>query len=122
MVQAAALDPGDPDWRGFWPGIQARIASGPVRQVRDAWWLPFWHPFWGHPRLALGGVLTGSLALALFFWPSTENPSSVAWADPVIVQDVSSPDPDRSVMVYSSPDQTLTVIWLFNSGGPADES
>ena len=38
-------------------------------------------------------------------------------AAPVVVQDVASADPDRSVMVYSDPDRGpdrgVTVIWVF---------
>jgi anti-sigma factor RsiW len=118
----ASVDAVEPDWTGFWPAVHARIAAEKARPLRDAWWLPLWRPFWGHPRLALGGALAGGLALALALWPATDQSSSIAWAGPVIVQDVSAPDPDRSVMVYSSPDQALTVIWLFNSDGSADDS
>jgi hypothetical protein len=35
---------------------------------------------------------------------------------------VSTPDPDQSVMVYSSPEQALTVIWLFSSGAGIEQS
>jgi hypothetical protein len=117
----ASMDVPEPDWTAFWAGIRARIPAETARPVRDSWWLPLWRPFWGHPRVALGGALAGVLALALMLWPAAEDPTSMAWAGPVIVQDVSTPDPDRSVMVYSSPDKTLTVIWLFNSPAP-DES
>jgi hypothetical protein len=40
----------------------------------------------------------------------------------VVVQDVSSADPNRSVMVYSSPDDDVTVIWIFNPGEPDEQS
>ena len=40
----------------------------------------------------------------------------------MVVQDVGTPDPDRSIMVYSTPDHTLTVIWLFNSSDATEES
>jgi len=96
-----------------------RIAQETPRVVRDSWWLSLWRPFWGHPRLAVGGALAAGMAVALLFWPAAETPT---WAEPVVVQDVSTPDPERSVMVYSSPDKTLTVIWLFNSGPTPDES
>src|SRR5437763_16997374 len=88
LVQSSAMDVAAPDWTGFWPGIQARIVREEPRPVRDAWWLPLWRPCWGHPRLALGGALAAGLALAVFLWPGTDNQSSVAWAGPVIVQDV----------------------------------
>jgi anti-sigma factor RsiW len=122
LVLAASSDVGEPHWNGFWPAIRARIRTEEPRPVRDSWWLPLWRPFWGHPRVALAGAITGGLALALMLWPAAEDPASMAWAGPVIVQDVSTPDPERSVMVYSTPDKTLTVIWLFNSGPAPDES
>jgi hypothetical protein len=46
----------------------------------------------------------------------------VRLAAPVVVQDVSSADPDRSVMVYSSPDDDVTVIWVFNPGEQDEQS
>src|SRR5262249_41486159 len=93
LVQGATAEVAEPDWAAFWPGVQARIRreaprSGPVR---DAWWLPLWRPFWGHPRLSLGGVLAAGLALGVFLWPAADNPGSTAWAGPVIVQDVAAP-------------------------------
>src|SRR5262245_43679397 len=119
LVRAASGNPPDPNWSGFWPAIRARIPREQPRPVRDSWWLPLWRPVWGHPRVALGGALAGALALGLMLWPAADDP---AWAGPVIVQDVSTPDPERSVMVYSSADKALTVIWLFNSGPAQDES
>lgn len=119
LVNSAGVDPLEPDWSGFWPGIQARIAREKPRPVKDAWWLPVWRPFWGHPRLSLGGALAAGLLLSLSLWSSSpEAPAPM----PVIVQDVSTPDPEKSVMVYSIPDQAVTVIWLFNADGSTDES
>jgi hypothetical protein len=122
LVKSALPDVAEPSWAGFWPGIQAGIARARPRRIKDAWWIPLWRPFWGHPRLALGGAMAAGLALTLVFWPAADNPGSMAWAGPVVVQDVSTPDPDQSVMVYSSPDQALTVIWLFSPGAGTDES
>jgi hypothetical protein len=122
LVKSAISDDAAPDWSGFWPGILAAIAREKPRAIKDPWWIPLWRPFWGHPRLALGGAMAAGLALTLVFWPGADNPGSVAWAGPVTVQDVSTPDPDQSVMVYSSPDQALTVIWLFSSGAGTEQS
>jgi anti-sigma factor RsiW len=122
LVRTALADPVEPtDWSAFWPGIQARIARETPPVVRDSWWLPLWKPFWGHPRLAVGGALAAiMLFLTMSFWPV---PDQNAWGA-VVVQDVSTPDPDRGVMVYSTPgsDHALTVIWLFNPDGQSDES
>jgi Putative zinc-finger len=122
LVKSAVPDDGEPDWNGFWPGILTTIAREKPRRIKDPWWIPLWRPFWGHPRLALGGAMVAGLALALVFWPVGDNPGSVAWAGPITVQDVSTPDPDQSVMVYSSPDHALTVIWLFSPGTTTDQS
>jgi hypothetical protein len=73
---------------------------------------------WGHPRVALGSLMVSTLVVALVLWPSAQ----MTLAAPVIVQDVSSADPDRSVMVYSSPDDDVTVIWVFNSGDQDEQS
>jgi len=40
----------------------------------------------------------------------------------VQVQDVSTSDPNRSVMVYSNPDDDVTVIWVFNPSEPDEQS
>jgi hypothetical protein len=70
----------------------------------------------------MGGVMVVILAVALSLWPSEQS----AWAVPVVVQDVSTADPERTVMVYSTPDQApdqgLTVIWLFSSDAASEES
>ncbi|MGH7386313.1 MAG: hypothetical protein ACREKG_14140 [Candidatus Rokuibacteriota bacterium] len=98
-----------------------RIATETPRPVREAWWLPFWRPVWGHPRMVLGGVVVSMLAVTLVLWPSAPvtTPSALA---AVVVQDVSTTDPDRSVMVYSNPDDDVTVIWVFNSAEPDEQS
>ena len=119
LVIASSRGVGEPDWSGFWPGVQARIlreAPRPVPvPVHDPWWLPLWRPFWGHPRLSLGGALAAGLlvALSLGSVPEPDEPGAV------IVQDVSTPDPGKSVMVYSIAGQPGTVIWLLDS---ADDS
>jgi len=122
LVKSALADVSEPDWAGFWPGVLAGIARDRPRAMTDPWWIPLWRPFWGHPRLALSSALAAGLALAVMFWPVSDNPGSVAWAGSVVVQDVSTPDPDQSVMVYESPDQTLTVIWLFDPSATTEES
>lgn len=122
LVQASELPVTDPDWSGFWPGVRLRIAQEAPAPVRDAWWLPFWKPVWGHPRVALGGLAVSGLAASLAFWPGLPVSAPQAIAAPVVVQDVSTADPDRSVMVYSSPDDDVTVIWVFNPGEQDEQS
>jgi hypothetical protein len=122
LVRTAGTPVADPDWAGFWPAVRLRIASEAPRPVREAWWLPFWKPVWGHPRVALGSLMVSGLAAALVLWPSSQVTVPRALAAPVVVQDVSSPDPNRSVMVYSNPDDDVTVIWVFNPAEQDEQS
>ena len=118
LVRSAAPDVADPEWAGFWPAVRVRIASEAPRPVRESWWLPYWKPVWGHPRVALGSLMVSSLALGLMLWPG----APVTLAAPVVVQEVSSADPGSSVMLYSSPDDDVTVIWVFNPGEQDEQS
>jgi len=122
LVKSFVAEPEPPDWTGFWPSIQARLLREKPKPIRDPWWIPLWRPLWGHPRLALGGVMITVLVVALSLWPLPGAERPTAWAAPVVVQDVTTPDPERAVMVYSTPDQALTVIWLFPSEAATDES
>ena len=115
LIRSSVADVPDPDWAGFWPAVRVRLAREAPRPVRESWWLPAWKPVWGHPRVALGSLMVSSLAAVLVLWPSPQV-TVPTFAAPVVVQDVSSGDPDRSVMVYSSPDDDVTVIWVFNPG------
>jgi len=121
LVRVVDAPVADPDWAGFWPAVRARIAAEHPAPARDPWWLPFWKPVWGHPRVALGGLVISGLAAALVLWPSAET-TKAAIAAPVQVQDVSTTDPSRSVMVYSNPDDDVTVIWVFNPMEPDEQS
>jgi len=120
LVRQSASVPADPDWSSFWPPVRARIVSEEPRPVRESWWVPFWKPVWGHPRLAFGAALLGVLVVAFSFWPVDD----AAFASQVNVQEVSADDPDRSVMVYSSRgtnhDPGVTVIWVFGSSEAHD--
>jgi hypothetical protein len=109
----------EPDWTGFWPGVQTRLRIEAARPIRESWWRPLWKPVWGHPRMAM--ATSGALAvlLAVSFWPAGESEIQLAGVEPVVVQDVDTPDPNGSVMVYSAPDRGpdrgVTVIWVFAS-------
>ena len=118
LIRSSAPEVVDPDWVSFWPAVRVRIASEAPRPARESWWLPFWKPVWGHPRVALGSLMVSTLVVALVLWPSAQ----MTLAAPVVVHDVSSADPDRSVMVYSSPDDDVTVIWVFNPGDQDEQS
>jgi anti-sigma factor RsiW len=116
LVREESSQVADPDWSGFWVTVKARIVSEAPRPVRESWWVPFWKPIWGHPRLAFGGMLMMVLVTAFTFWPVDD----AAFASPVSVQDVSADDPQRSVMVYSSRTHGVTVIWVFGSSENVD--
>lgn len=121
LIRSSAPDVADPDWAGFWPAVRVRLAREAPRPVRESWWLPVWKPVWGHPRVALGSLMVSGLAAALVLWPGPQV-TTPTFAAPVVVQDVSSADPDRSVMVYSSPEDDVTVIWIFNPGEQDEQS
>jgi hypothetical protein len=70
--------------------------------------------------LSLGGALAAGLLVALSLWPSAAPEHTVPWSGSVIVQDASTPDPSKSVMVYSIPDPSVTVIWLLDPSGSDD--
>ena len=118
LVRQGSPQVADPEWSGFWVKVRARIMSEEPRPVRESWWVPYWKPIWGHPRLAFGAMLLMVLVTAFTFWPAEE----AAFASPVSVQDVSADDPERSVMVYSSRAHGVTVIWVFGSSESADAS
>jgi len=61
------------------------------------------------------------LAATLSLWPGQQE-QAPRCAGPVMVQDVGTPDSERTVMVYSTPDQALTVIWLFPLEAGTEES
>lgn len=120
QVRGMAAEPPTPDWAGFWTGVRARIGTEPARPgFQEPWWLPFWKPVWGHPRVALATGLATVTLLSVPFWPADDAEFLPAWAGPVMVQDVATEDPDGSVMVYSDPDRGsergVTVIWVFAS-------
>jgi len=111
FVRQAMPVPAGPDWSGFWPAVQARLAREESKPIRESWWLPLWKPVWGHPRLAFGSALLAVLVAGFSLWPADD----AAFASSVTVQDVFTHDDDRSVMVYSSRKEGVTVIWVFPS-------
>jgi hypothetical protein len=118
LVRGAAVSPEEPDWTGFWEGVRARVAVEPARPMREGWWLPLWKPVWGHPRLATLSAAMAVLLLSFSLWPGRSGEVPLAWAGPVVVQEASTPDPDGTVMVYSTPERDVTVVWVFASDSP----
>ncbi len=116
LVARAMAVSEEPDWTGFWAGVHRGIEQ-PRPPMKEPWWLPLWKPFWGHARLAVGAVMAAAVAAVLTLWPEGRGPDPAGWGGSVSVQEVGTDDPDSSVMVYSSREHDLTVIWLF---GPED--
>ena len=104
------LTPLQPDWTGFWQGvvrgIEDRRQTRPV-PVRRSWWESMWRPRW-----ALGGALATALLVSLGVWqwaPSGPRPSEAG----VMVTSARTEDPRGTVMVYSTPEQDVAVVWVF---------
>jgi anti-sigma factor RsiW len=99
--------PSDPDWTGFWPGVVRRLEAArdtPVPHARRAW---------PRPRWAYGGVLAAALLVTLTLWHLAPGP--LAPEPPVIVRSADTGYPDGHVMVYSTPERDLTVVWVFGA-------
>jgi anti-sigma factor RsiW len=102
---AALVTP--PDWTGFWPGVVRGIqdARVPVAvPARRRGWAAAWRP-----RLALGGVAV-ALALSLTLWQLFGRPPAQAAA---MVVSAHTEAPDGTVMVYSTPEHDMAVVWVF---------
>ena len=116
-------------WQAFWPQVRARMAASPPPEPH---WRPVWDRVVGHRRLALGSaVAAAALAVLAVFapWqrvgerfraPVVHSPSAVTSGPPagasiqqVVIQSVETADPQSSVMVFTSPESDVTVVWVF---------
>jgi anti-sigma factor RsiW len=111
LIRQAVTGTSEPPWGGFWNAVHARILREDPKPLREPWWLPYWKPVWGHPHLAFGSALLAVLIVGFSLWPADD----AAFASSVTVQDVTTEDADRSVMVYSNRKEDVTVIWVFGS-------
>lgn len=103
MVRAALTLP-DPDWTGFWPAIVRGIqdAKHPVPAAR--------RPMTFGRRWAFGSAaVAAALLVSLTVWQLLPGRPREAEAQVVVH---SADSPGRSVMVYSTPDQDMTVVWV----------
>ena len=106
VAEAVAIP--DPDWTGFWPGIVRGIqdsrdaAPVAVRPARRMW-----------PQWAVGGAAVAAAALAFVFWQGARGP--VPAEASVVVNSAETDHPGGTVMVYSSPERDLAVVWVFDT-------
>ena len=107
-----SLRPAEPDWTGFWEGVVRGIEEqrlGTREAAQPARRQPVWRSQW-----ALGGALAAMVLLSVTVWRNM-GVSPVGMGDaPVVVNAASTGEPDRGVMVYSTPDKAVTVVWLFD--------
>lgn len=103
----SSLTPAEPDWTGFWPGIvrgvedRRGVRPAPVSRSR---WQSAWRPRW-----ALGAV--AALILAAGVWQLVPGPRLSEAG--VVVTSASTEDPRGTVMVYSTREQDVAVVWVF---------
>ena len=114
-----AAEGAEPDWSAFWPGIRARVGSQESLARRFASSArPTWPLGW-LPRLAVGSALAGFLLLGLILG---HDDHAKLPAPDVVVQALTVSNPDTSVMVFSAPEQDMTVIWVFGLDAAAEQS
>lgn len=106
LQRTAELRPGEPDWSGFWPGIvrgveDARRRQPPPVAIPRRWWRPRW---------ALGGAVAAVGLLSLTLWQTMPGP--LTSDSPVVVSSAHTEDPRGTVMVYSTHDRDVTVVWV----------
>lgn len=104
LLRAVPAVPG-PDWTGFWPGIVRGIEAGRRVAVAPAW------PRWVRPTWAFGGAVAAALVLFVAVWQFGQPPTPAAAS--VIVSSAHTEDPHGAIMVYSAPENDVTVVWVF---------
>jgi anti-sigma factor RsiW len=103
-----SLDAPEPDWNGFWPGI----ARG-IQDARAPSPVPAAHPWfrgWSPPRLAFGALAAAAI-IALGVWQFAPGPSQSEAG--VMVSSAATEDPRATLIVYSTPERDVAVVWVF---------
>lgn len=120
VLLSGALRPEpEPDWSSFWPFIRRRllVESRPPLKLD-----PWWRPAWSRSRVAYGGALVGLLVLAAVLWQSGPWRNGTGATPRVVVRSVETVQPNSSVMVFSSVDSEVTMIWVFGLEHEDDHS
>jgi anti-sigma factor RsiW len=110
-------------WQAFWPQVRGRLQAAPApARRREPWgWLL------GHRGLALGSAVAVAAVAVIAVVAPWQGPPPPALAPPVavappgpeaartavVVQSVETADPESSVMVFSDPDEDMTIVWVF---------
>jgi anti-sigma factor RsiW len=110
VLMAEAVPVPEPDWTGFWPGVVRGVqdsrdrapASTPRRPARRLW-----------PQWAVGSAAVAGLAVALVLWQGGRGP--VPAEASVVVNSAETEHPGGTVMVYSSRERDIVVVWVFDT-------
>jgi anti-sigma factor RsiW len=101
--------PAAPVWTGFWEGVRRGIEDS-RGQI----------PTRARPRWRRQLVVSAAAAMAVVtvgIWWQMSRPPLVAQADAAIsVSSAETEHPNRTVMIYTSPEKDLAVVWVFDPG------
>jgi len=97
----------EPDWSGFWPGIVRGIRDARIERPVAAGDPNRWRPRW-----AVGGALAAGLLVSAGVWQWALGP--VESEAGISVSHARTDDPRGSVMVYTSPERDVAVVWVFD--------
>jgi len=98
----------EPEWSGFWPGIVRGIEE--TRRLEPVASRRRWSWGWSPPRLAFGG-LVAALLISLGVWQFASGPAQSEAS--VMVSSAATEDPRATLMVYSTPERDVAVVWVF---------
>jgi anti-sigma factor RsiW len=96
----------EPDWTGFWAGVVRGIEDGRRAPAKPLPQRATWRP-----RVAWGGAVAAVLLVSLTFWQMSQS-AGPALDGRVFVNAAATEDPRATVMVYSTPEQDVAVVWL----------
>lgn len=100
----------EPDWSGFWPGVVRGIEDTRRREAQPT-------PVprrWRRPRWALGGALVTAGLVSITLWQTWP----LAPHDPITVSSAQTEDPRGTVMVYSTHEKDVAVVWVLGLDDP----